>query len=373
MRIPTNEIKRLVEASVEELLAYDLEEPKFPALEFYRQALLAFHRGDCAALERLCAEQKAQPPPLPELVPLVELRWQILAGQVSASYLAQVDGVEWEKDWVGEIQILLAASHEVLGDFVSAREHHRKAAAALLKIGAKGKSLRARSNMVANLSNIEPDRKLIPEYLSIYKAAKKLRQHNIMATCLLNLSREYQKVGALKVALRYGTRAIAACKNDLGGQIYYLAILHRAHLLFDLGRTMEAKTELELARAADFPVVRSAYGALAEIMGGTASARPEFILRTWAERLRDFQKDQSRVTKLSPVEESLIAFLASGPKEKFAITDHLFGKDLHPLKAENRLKNLVHRVRKKFPGLIHFDHDHYSLADAALPTKGRVG
>lgn len=361
--IPAEAVRKLIESNVDALLLYDVEEPTHPALELYRQVLLAFHRGDANAIARLQGEQEVNS----ELRIAIELRRQICSGAVDPKFIEEISKQKHQIGWLGEILILAAAAQEILGDFSSARELHRRAAKALLQIGAKGKSLRARSNMVANLSNIEPDRKLIPEYLSLVREARKLRQHNIMATCLLNLSREYQKLGARKIALRYCQRAFAAIKGDPGGQIYFLVLVHRAHLLFELGRSVEAKVDAEQASAADFPSVQSALAALRTIMGETAAPENP-MLRTWQERLNEFRS--GKALTLSPVEEKLVSFLTEG-REKFEIADHLFGRDLDPLKAENRVKNLLHRIRKKFPGLIHLDGDRYFLADSELKGKAQ--
>jgi hypothetical protein len=169
-------------------------------------------------------------------------------------------------------------------------------------------------------------------------------------------------MGAYTVALRYCQKALAACQPDPGSFIYYLSLAHRAHLLFDLGRRIEAKADMELASIADFPAVKSALESLRIIMGESSASDVGNTLRTWQERLDVFRAD-GKDGKLSPVEERLLHFLSSGAREKFEIADHLFGRDLHPLKAENRIKNLVHRIRKKFPGLIVFEQDRYFLAD----------
>jgi tetratricopeptide (TPR) repeat protein len=371
-------IQRLIEANVEQLLAFDLEEPVSPGLEFYRQVLLAFHRGDLRALDRFIADLGADQLELlqeiPALLVMTHLRSHILSKKAEKSFLEDSAARHCRGPWAGEVCILLAAAYETLEDFPAALKFHKEAARELLKIGAKGKSLRARSNAVANLSNLEPERKLIPEYFYLFREAKKLKQTNIMATNLLNLSREYQKIGALRLALKFCNRALAVSKENFGGLIESLCIVHRGHLNLNLGRIVDARADLEQIRNSDFAVVKSAAVVLEKMLKVKQDEEPyheaeKQILRTWQERLDEFTGDpQSKRTTLSSNEERLIQFLSEKSRQKFEITDYLYGADLHPFKAENRLKNLIHRVCTKCPGLIYYENDHYFLADIQLST-----
>jgi tetratricopeptide (TPR) repeat protein len=370
----TQFICKLIEADVELLLSPEFAISIPADLQRYRHVLLAFHRGDATALEKLIKASGDTALSFDPINILLKMRLGIVTRKLTSSELKCV--LESKQDlgpWWGEALIVAAAGYEVIEDFQSALRCHQEAAIELRKIGAAGKALRAESNAIANLSNLEPERKLIPEFFSLYRQAKKLRQYHIMATILLNLSREYQRMGALKNALKLCNRALAASKSNPGGQIYYLVIAHRAHLLFDLGHRLDAETDLELARTSDFPVVKSACQVLSVIFG----EHPATVvgetkgLSTWTERLREHHDPAHQRSLLSPVEESLVQFLAEKPRGKFEITDHLFGKDLHPLTAENRLKNLIHRVRKKVPGLILLKGEAYTLADVETQVRTR--
>lgn len=365
------DLSRLIEASVEELLRMELEE--LPAhLEFYRQTLLLFHRGDTEGLGRhLKKTDSLTGHPHAEIVCLCsELRRQILAGKPDVALMNRLASNAVPSQWRGEACVLVAYAWELHEDFESALRLHKKAALWLTKIGAHGKSLRARSNMIANLSNVEPERRLIPEYLYLNREAARLGQWNVVATTFLNVSREYQAMGAFGVALRYCGQAIEACASDLEGQIYFLAILHRAHLYFQTGRPLDARADLELASTSDFPVVNAAHAELRKILGEAAGAEETRLAPlTWKNRA---EKD-GKIQRLSAVEEKLIAYLAEKPRSKFEIADHLWGADTHPLTAENRLKNLIHRVRKKAPGLIVFEQETYFLSDADPHFKKNTG
>lgn len=366
------EIRILIEADVERLLELEFKIALTPELELYRQSMLAFHRGDINALENI--KNSAQD--FSEISTLIELRRGILKRDFTQAKLVQLFESSPQGPWKGEFLILCAAAFESINDFVTARKLHIEAVPALEAIGAFGKSLRSRSNAIANLSCIEPERKMLAEYNAIYREARKLRQNDIMATTLLNLSREYHRMGAHKMALKTCHRSIAANRGNAGTLIYFLAIVSRAHIYFDLGRKAEAETDLELARGSGFTPVQAACQTLDALMGQgeVTEISVTSMLPSWKERLeaRDRRSDDLR-SKLSPLEESLVRFLAASSRGKFEITDHLFGAKLHPFTAENRLKNLIHRIRKKHPGLIIFENDLYSLSEVDHPLLNRAG
>lgn len=350
-----NPFVRLIEASVEELMELEVE-GEFGS---YRRALLAFHRGDAVSLKRewqACADEKFKV--------LIELRWRILAGEVASDNLRYEAAKADDAVWKGEFLLLLATAQTVLGDHVVAKASFEKAAKALREAGAAGKALRADLNVIVAESNIDPERKFLPEYHYLYRRAKKAGQWLVAATALLNLSREYQKLGALKIALKTCNQGLRVCRDHVASQIFFLLLAHRAHLFFQLGRTIEAATDLEQAQTADDPTVKSACAVLEELFHGKQTDESGRVLATWRERLEEYRAlGKIKKPALSAQEEALLVFLAEKPREKFEICDHLFGADVHPFTTENRLKNLLGRVRKKFPGLIVFDQDRYSIVD----------
>lgn len=367
--IPVSLIRELIEADVDRLLDPDFARGLPRALEIYRQALLAYHRGDGAGLGKIASSLPADAlHDVPELPTLIHLRRTILARDAASADIDEHHRrIEPASPWAGEILILLAAVAETIEDFHHAQRLHLEAAAALGRIEAWGKALRAEANSIVNLTNIDSERRYFPEYMVLLRRARKLKQFNIVATTYLNLSREYQRIGANQNALRFCNRAIAAAGSNPGGLTAMLAVAHRAHLLHELDRPREAEVDFELASTSTFPAVQAACSVLAGLLKKTPVTAPANAPTTWKERAAE---DVARLP-LSVIEEKVVRFLAEKPRKKFDITDHLFGEDLHPLTAENRLKNLIHRIRRKRPGLIVLKDDHYCLADPERELQPR--
>lgn len=70
--------------------------------------------------------------------------------------------------------------------------------------------------------------------------------------------------------------------------------------------------------------------------------------------------DQALV-QMSDLERKFIDCVASTPRDKFEIIRHLYGDEADFLASENRLKNLIHRIQTKFPGLIRFAAGRYAI------------
>lgn len=378
----------LIETSASDLISYEGREALPATLEIYRLALLAFYRGDVNEMQSLLtspqlkegsASQSEVDTRAEALISLnstsnigkqlkfcIKLRLSILVGKVEKSDLDQVESfLGSESLFLGEGLLIAAAGFEILNDFQKARETYLLATRELKRIGADKKSLLAQVNAAINLTHLEPGRIMLPELVHLFRKARQLNEQLIAATMLLNISREYQKMGAQRSALKYCNRSIALSKDYAHGVTYFLAIAHRSQILFDMGRQIEALADYNFAKTSQLSQVKEAVAVLKELHGlGVAAQLSSVANSTWQERLRDFRLDpNAKLAPLGKVEEAFISYISIEPREKFQICDHLFGADLHPVVSENRLKNLIHRIRKKYPGLVVFERDHYFLAE----------
>lgn len=361
----------LLDASLEKLTSLALA--GLPdSLEAYRRVLFAFLSGDTAALE-VETEKVRNEPDFPFLVEFTTFRRDYLRESLSEKRVEEfsASAAAGHELWAGEHFMLLAAAEEQRARTAQAQRLYERAAAAYAAMGARGKALRAQFNSVTLLGHLDPKKTLIQENFFLYREAKRLHQPIVMAPALQNISREYQKMGALRMALKYATMAVAASAEDIRGHLYFLAVVHRAHVLHDLGRHAEAEMDLEEARTSAFPSVKAACAALDSLVQGRATAAPS-LTRSWQERVAEFAKKSRRVT-LSDHEERLLQFVSAEPRTKFELVSHLFGDRLDPFAAENRLKNLVYRIRQKLPGLLLLENERYFLADRGSGGKRKSG
>jgi hypothetical protein len=87
---------------------------------------------------------------------------------------------------------------------------------------------------------------------------------------------------------------------------------------------------------------------------------------TWDERLGE--KDAPRLTKL---EQRVLELLNEGSKTKMELIESLYGDRLSQSVTQNRLHNLMSRLRKRFPELIRFDDGKYFLTEAPFLKRAQ--
>ncbi len=78
------------------------------------------------------------------------------------------------------------------------------------------------------------------------------------------------------------------------------------------------------------------------------------------------------VEALPELERRLIRGLIDKSLTKFEMIECIYGADIPLDRAENRLKNLLNRLQRKFPGLIRRNRDRYEVDRSRLLGEERV-
>lgn len=370
-------LSRLIESNLSELVEARKGLAVSHPLLRYLDVLSAYLRGDIEGLTRLVGKEPAVLEQMnPEEVS-ARLRLQIRTRSVEQAVLARAIALakdpKEELIWRGELSFVIAMALETSGDDCRAQEFYKLASEVLELGGCPRKSIKAFANYVAAETRIHPDKKLIVEYEYIFRKAKRLKEFGVAGMALNNISREYQLVGALNVALKFANRALVYLGRDFGSLHYYLGIVHRAHVLFDLHRDREAVLDLEQASACDFPEIKEAIKTvkknyLKDALKADLEIKQARMTVTWRERFNN-GPTLATLCQLGEMEEALVRFLATGAHDKFQIIEHLYGKKIEFESAENRFKNLIGRIRKKYPGLLAFENGKYRVSDDSfLPT-----
>ncbi|MCM2321666.1 MAG: hypothetical protein NDJ90_00210 [Oligoflexia bacterium] len=368
-------LKDLLESNYEDLLASNRISTGSPALDYYRNVLLAFLKGDRERCLQLSGETafgfRAE---------LALLRHQIMTRSVKRELIETliIQGAALP-DWEGEVLIACAHAFETLRELEPAKKTYLAAHDALLKMGCERKALRAYMNSIAMEGQLHPEKRQLEEFHAIYRKAKKLREYRTCGIALSNIAREYRNIRALTTALQFANSAVRYLKKEMGSVFYYKALTNRCHILFELGRDTEAKLDLEAAAHAQFPEIRSALLVIQQLMNPhqKLSIPEESLLPIWKERLaegrlNEVQGVKHHRQKLSELEEALIRYLQEGPRDKFELIEFLYGRKLNIDSTEARLKSLLTRFRKKCPGLIQLLKGKYEITNQALlPQNSR--
>lgn len=388
-RVNQKRLNEVIEASLEELIQMSRASGRSgDGLDIYIDVLIAFHKGDAVGLSALSERLSSKG----VVRILTMMRLALLRRTITLPLIQEAkDHLPDAGAWKGELSLLIAHGYLAIERFQEAKDGFDLASQELRALGAVGKSLRADLNSVVATSHLFPDGVYVAEYQVIWKKARKDKQWLVAATCLMNLSREHQLLGALSKAVELAGRSIATCHDHPLSENYFLCHAQRAHVLLEMNRDLEALRDLEIVKMSRFPVVIAAYEVLLRLfprlcsktVGEVEKRSPvdesavadgaeecPVSLPEWRTRL---ETSNLPLATLSAQEEALVQFVAAAPRSKFAICDHLFGTSVHPFAAENRLKNLLGRIRKKCPGLVIYSNELYSVPRSLVASRARSG
>lgn len=372
-------LAQLLDSNLEELIDL-LRKVEDPVLRIYGEILRLYLQGNVISLRSLLDSLPAQGLPLRDLRMLQSLgraRLRIREKTVDRETLNALEAcLELFPDWKCETEFLIAMAYESLEDHGRAKEAYEKAVGPLEKEGAPKKAAKAALNAIACESHIFPDRKLFAEYHQIARQGIRVGASDVAGIAFLNISREYQLLGARLAALKYVNRAISLLQGQTGTRPYFMAIAHRCHVFLELGRREEAQIDFEMIRMSPLPEAQGTIEVLEKLISKTSSSvgalQPLRLTPTWEERWSHAQNHETRlnVTYLAPLEDRLVQFLSRGPKDKFEIIQFLYENKGAFASLDRRLTNLLVRVRKKHPGLLVFSGGKYRISDEVyLPIE----
>jgi tetratricopeptide (TPR) repeat protein len=347
----------------------------------YGQVIVHFLRGEAEEMKAKIQQIPtifAGHPELEMLLTACKLREQIRLRIYDSEALKKALSLsDLPGRWQGELLILQATAMTLFNDYEKAMNFYGRSADSFQAQGCVRKALRARMNVLVCESHLYPNRNFFARYHDLYKAALKKphRELIVATTCLLNISREYQRAGAPMAALKYCNHALALFERQMGELNYFLTLAHRAHLLCEMGRREEARIDFEAARLGQFKEVEAALQVVESLLKGEKASvqDSESLLPTWKERMGEAGAGiNEKAVKLSASEEKLIQYLSQGPSERIDIIETLYGALLDHETKLNRFKSLLGTLRKKFPNLVLCENGKYRLADEILIPGGKA-
>jgi tetratricopeptide (TPR) repeat protein len=373
MRLP-----ELLDLTLQELLGFESEETPETRRpnDYYLSALIAFFEGNQNKLEAILSEIHTQRgDDFRAVETLVSARMILLRREYSdeiATRLSALAGTHSELQ--GEAQYLLASLYFDQGCYELAEPLYHDASRSLQALGAKKKALNCLASAIAATSWIHPDKTFIAQYFSLYRQARRLRYAYVEGSALINISREYQKLGALGKALTFVTRALAVCKRDIGGVLYFSALAHYCDLLLDAGRKREALIALEFCRSCDFPEIQATARLLKSKLDSSAgvSCDKAELTPIWREKLTQWVAQNNttsyaRGDTLASMEEQLLHFVAMTPRTRSEMRSFLYGMRIPTEAADSRLKSVIERIRRKRPGLLQYGADEKYHLSSEIP------
>jgi hypothetical protein len=365
-------LRKILDADLEDLQEIHMSRvERFSSIGFYASVLRHYLADERELLER-CIDRllKAKFPEHDCLTLLAQARLEVRRGTVTRERIQELASLALPEGWEGECFYVQALSYEALEDTKNMSLFYLRASEELHKIGAEKKSVKALLNHVAAECRLDPDKKPIPHFEYVYRRAKKAKAFSTAAVCLLNISREYQTLGALTLALSYIQRAVTLLDRQKQTRSYFLAIAHRAHVLFDLGRVEDAKLDYLMLKSCTYHDLSGIRSVLDKIFQGVEPSVLAIAPPSWQGRGVEFLSSRE---KLGELEQKIIRFLAEEPKTKAEVIDYLYGDKIDWTVLEKRFFSAMTRLKKKMPGAIVFRRNRYELSEEVFRLCLRPG
>jgi len=278
---------------------------------------------------------------------------------------------ELPNELLGEMHFVYAMYLEGLNNDQNSKDHYLEAQKLFFENHCPRKAAKSFHNSIACESRIRPNQRLLPEYQIAANMAFDAGDMLTAAAALNNLSREYHLMGAKELSLKTADESIELFrKSAFGNYSYHLALCHRAQLHLELQNLPLARLDIQEASMSQIPTVQAAVDKLKSWMPNTQrepsdSKKNTPLIRTWSER----SKNGLSQKKLSEQENKLIESLREGPVDRFDLILKMWGPSIDPLDADNRLKQVFHRLRKKRKDIVGFLNSKYFILESAgTPT-----
>ncbi len=322
-----------------------------PEYVFYQRVLKARAAKSLSDLQTLQSEASALP--VDSAVPvalILQLDVEIFSSTPKIDSLKEfLEVFDRFPLWKGEGFLALARLLEASNRLEDAKVFFFRSSQELGRIGAEVKSLWSFYYRLLVEGKIRVDtKKLIADYHYVFRKGTKLQEHELSALALLGISLEYQKLSAMKLAVKSIRDASEISKKKPESLTHARVIFQKYQLLLATDRPEEAFKDLEFCRASKHSEIQALVGnAVVPILPAATD-----------------KKSKGRGEgDLSELEVDLLKLLVEGPKDKFQIIEHMYGTRLSLDITENRLKNLLNRIRKKRPDLIVFEEGKYRIVD----------
>lgn len=351
-----HQIRQIIEAKPIDLLQISVRPDFSLNLRRYANVTARYLEGD---LERLLEEIKLlESEPVVEvtltqdLLILAKLRYSMRSKNLLRKELLQLQNQKMLGALEGEKYFLLGLSFENINDDKEAMKMFELSYQHFQKNDCPKKSLRALYNRVAAESRIFPYKNFVFDYESIVQYSEALNELQFAGMALVMLSREHQILGNFIKAFEMAQKGIEALNEEKGCLHYYHALLHQAHVLIDLKKSEEAKKLIQETELSYLPEIKSARLLLLKSLGEAVDFNETLLaslMPTWKERIPELLTQKVQPTYM---EERLLKIIWQNPTEKWDLISTLYKDTTDSEALENRFKNLVARVRKKYPGAL---------------------
>ncbi len=360
-----NKVK-IIQANLSELKElYFISDNFSPDELFYLTTMIYYYQGDISQLQSYLLDNKMNS----YLDLMGKIRLNIIEQNINQRDLENLQSYlennpKLASEWIAEAWFLLGWAHREIQSNIIAKKIFKKCYSILWQVQAKKKAVKSMLNHVVCQSHIDPSKRYIIDFQTIAKKALEVGDPIVAGLCQLNIARDYRFLGSYELSEKLINQSVANLELDRGANNYYFAVLERCYLNIELKRFKLAHLDYQIVSESPLLEIKEASKLILKILGGDVKIESKALDPVWGDVLKD--KELKSSYKLTKTESSLINYLSLGEKSKVEIIKHLYGNQLNFDSAENRLKVLLSRLKKKAPELITYHHGFYTINEGKV-------
>ncbi|RYZ65449.1 MAG: hypothetical protein EOP05_20570, partial [Proteobacteria bacterium] len=219
----------------------------------YRDVLICYLRGSAEALLRTITKSRLTS----DFLSVAQLRCEILSGTRLAEEMSSAEKALKHlrlSESRAELLFCLTIAGIKTGQFEKASQFALLADHEFTKLGLNKKAVKSGFNYLIAQTHLFPTNRFFSDYTLLAERAEQAAEWAVMVAAQLNISREFQKVGALELALESALKAVnGGLSFGEGTRELGFARLQKASVLKAMGRDLEADQEYAFASLIDHP------------------------------------------------------------------------------------------------------------------------
>lgn len=290
---------------------------------------------------------------------IINFRIKLRKGNITEDIVHSLEKCKNESIWDGEIDFILGFYYSRQCDHESAKKSFLSAYSNYKEYSCLKKSMLSLQNYLTAECHLNPNKRMIPERKLLLKKSIEANALNTAGMASMDLSMEYEEIGALEMSLTCAKDALKYMSGHEETYQYGCVLVHYTRLCFKLNLLDEANHNLSILKSYSIDAISEKVRSLVEIQRGiTPSEFGHNIMPWWQRHL----KKNGQKVKLGKLGTRLMEILSEGPTSKEDLISKLYNAKIDYEALENRFNVLLSRVRKVVPDLIIFQDDgHYAL------------
>jgi tetratricopeptide (TPR) repeat protein len=269
-------------------------------------------------------------------------------------------------DLQGELYFVLARACELLSNNEKAIQYYQLAAEVYKSQGLYRKQCKSMFNALIceehDQTNIA-----VAKHQELLRIAIKQRDRSVLGTILNNIAFRLLFLGAYHSAEKLISHSLSFLNYESNGLNFHVANLNLCHIYFLLGKKNLFFQTLDTLRTSPFTEVRETTILLDNyVRKNLRTQHDKYLTQGWLWRIK---KELSSLSKLTPLEDDLVGFLALAPRSRNEIIKFLWPSfsDLDILNS--RFKRVIARLKLKRPGLVFYEQSTYQIR---INTQGSI-